>query len=101
VVTGVIKEEDSESQMNHSQQEEIQNDVLDFLRQTKHKMQQDHVMGRSNVRFDIQIPKKSDSAIKRTVKPSDQFTFDAPGFNPQSKLKMKGIIGGVNNKKKI
>lgn len=69
------------------------------MKQTKSKMQQDQLMGKSSMHYDIQIPKKLASSGKkiRTVKKDDPFTFDK--VNPDSQLKMKGIIGGVSNKK--
>lgn len=71
------------------------------MKQTKTKMQQDQLMGKSNLHFEITIPNKQASSGKkiRTVRKDDPFTFDKPVFNPESKLKMKGIIGGVSNKK--
>ena len=58
-------------------------------------------MGKSSMHYEIQIPKKVAASGQkvRTVKKDDPFTFDKPGFNPESNLKMKGIIGGVSNKK--
>ena len=94
----VIFEED-DSQINYSEEEEIENEVIDFMKQTKSKMQQDQLMGKSSMHYEIMIPKKVASSGKkiRTVKKDDPFTFDK--VNPDSHLKMKGIIGGVSNKK--
>lgn len=98
----VIFEEQEDSQINFSEQEEIEKDVIDFMKATKAKQQQDYLMGKSSMHYEITIPKKTaDSGQKqRTVKRDDPFTFDKPVFNPESKLKMKGIIGGVGNQQK-
>lgn len=95
----VIFEEQDDSQINYSEQEEIENEVIDFMKQTKSRMQQDQLMGKSSMHYDIVIPKKVASSGQkiRTVKKDDPFTFDKP--HPDSHLKMKGIIGGLSNKK--
>lgn len=70
--------------MNYSEDEAIENEVIDFMKQTKSKMQQDQLMGKSSIRYDITIPKKMASSGKkvRTVKKDDPFTFDTPVFDP-------------------
>jgi hypothetical protein len=98
----IIEEEDHRTSPNASDHDQIENDVLNFLKQTKSKMQQDQLMGKSSVHFDIPIPRKrATGTVVRTVRKDDPFTFDKPTFNPEAKLKMKGIIGGISNKKKL